>query len=74
MLLLPVQPLDFLVLFLNLGDLGFEVTIALVLAADLLAVVEPQQQRQHHASRSGQPKHRVELALPLFAPFGAPRQ
>ncbi|MNE86445.1 hypothetical protein D3C80_1835470 [compost metagenome] len=73
-ILLLVKAVDFLVLLLDLVDLGLQVGVAIVLPADLHVVVEPDQQRQQQATQGGHTQHDAELALALLAPFGAPGQ
>jgi len=72
--LLRVEAVDLLVLFLDLLDLGFQIGIAVHLAAHLTVVVEPDHQRQQQATDGGHAQHCVELALALLAPLGAPGQ
>src|SRR5690606_1523372 len=73
-LLLLVELGDFLVLLLDLADLGAQEVVALVLAADFHVVVEPHQDRQQDAAQGGGAEHGLELARAMLAALGAPRQ
>lgn len=72
--LLLVQALDFLVLGLDLGDLGLQEIVALGLSRHLAVVVEPQQEREQQASGGRGAQHHVEVTLPLDAALRAPRE